>query len=310
MTPATIGVISTACVFGGALIGIGLQRLLPKHHLSRESQDVVKLGAGVIATVTALVLGLLVSSAKSSFDAMNARITQMSANIIILDRTLAEYGPEAKNARESLRWSVETTLHKIWPEERIGVSAMAAIERGGAIEAVQAELRQLAPRNDEQRQLLAQARQLASDASQSRWMLIEEAQNELPTTFLVVLVLWLTILFLSFGLFAPRNATVAAALLIGACTMSAAIFLILEMNRPLDGFIKVSSAPSHPVSARNRGLARGRATCKHPREGRPVKAFNPVARPDPTLRRPHERGARGARLRQPRPPRQAHGPPA
>ena len=125
------------------------------------------------------------------------------------------------------------------------MSGTSAIERGGAVEAIQAELRKLAPQDDDQRQLLAQARQLANDVSQSRWMLIEEAQSELPTTFLVVLVLWLTILFLSFGLFAPRNATVVAALFICACTMSTAIFLILEMNRPLDGFIKVSSAPLH-----------------------------------------------------------------
>jgi hypothetical protein len=245
MTSAAIGVISTACVFGGALIGLGLQRLLPKHHLSKESQDVVKLGAGVIATVTALVLGLLVSSAKSSFDTMNTRVMQMSANAIIVDRMLAEYGPGAKNVRELLRRSVETTFQKVWPEERTGVSGTEVIERGDAMEAVQAALRQLAPDNDAQRQLLAQVRQLASDVSQSRWMLIEEAQSELPNTFLVVLVLWLTILFLSFGLFAPRNATVVVALFVCACTMSAAIFLILEMNRPLDGFIKVSGAPVH-----------------------------------------------------------------
>lgn len=243
MTSATIGVISTACVFGGALIGLGLQRLLPKHHLSKESQDVVKLGAAVVATVTALVLGLLISSAKSSFDATNTRITQTSATVIMLDRMLAEYGPEAKSVREHLRQSVEMTMHKIWPEERTSVSAVAAIERGGGIEALQAELRQLAPQTDAQRKLLAQAQQLASDVSQSRWMLIEEAQNELPNTLLLMLVLWLTILFLSFGLFAPRNTTVVVALFICACTMAAAIFLILEMNQPLGGFIKVSSAP-------------------------------------------------------------------
>jgi len=243
MTSATIGVISTACMFGGALIGLGLQRLLPKHHLSKESQDVIKLGAGVVATVAALVLGLLVSSAKSSFDAMNARIIQLSASAIILDHTLAEYGPEAKQAREQLRVSLETVVRDVWPEERTGVSATAAIEHGGRVAAVQTELRQLAPQDDAQRQLLAQARQIANDAAQSRWMLIEETQNDLPRIPLVVLVLWLTILFLSFGLFAPRNATVVAALFICACTMAAALFLILEMNRPLDGFIKVSSAP-------------------------------------------------------------------
>lgn len=245
MTSTTIGVISAGCLFSSALIGIGLQRLLPKHHLNKDSQDVVKLGAGIVATVTALVLGLLVSSAKSSFDAMSTRLTQTSATIIIFDRVLAQYGPEAKSVREDVRRSVETMMRKIWPEERTGTSAMAAIERGGAVEAIQADLRQLTPQNDDQRQLLAQARQLANDVAQSRWMLIEEAQNTLPTTFLVVLVLWLSILFLSFGLYAPRNATVVVALFICACTMSAAIFLILEMNQPLDGFIKVSSAPMH-----------------------------------------------------------------
>jgi len=243
MTSTAIGVLSTACVFGGGLIGLALQRLLPKHHLSKESQDLVKLGAGVIATITALVLGLLVSSAKSSFDAMNTRIMQAGASAIILDRMLAEYGPDAKNAREQLRRSVEESLHRIWPSERTGVSGTAVVERGGAIEAVQAGLRQLAPQDDAQRQLLAQARQVASDVSQSRWMLIEEAQNELPNTFLVVLVLWLTLLFVSFGLFAPRNAMAVIVLFICAFSMSAAIFLVLEMNRPLDGSIKVSSAP-------------------------------------------------------------------
>lgn len=243
MTSMTIGVVSTACVFGGGLIGLALQRLLPKHHLSKESQDLVKLGAGVIATITALVLGLLVSSAKSSFDAMNTRIMQAGASAVILDRMLAEYGPEAKNAREQLRRSVEESLRRIWPSERTGVSGTAGVERGGAIEAVQAELRRLVPPDDARRQVLAQAQQVASDVSQSRWMLIEEAQNELPNTFLVVLVLWLTLLFVSFGLFAPRNAMTVIVLFICACSMSAAIFLVLEMNRPLDGYIKVSSAP-------------------------------------------------------------------
>ncbi len=158
-------------MFGGALIGLGLQRLLPQHHLNKESQDVVKLCAGVVATVTALVLGLLVSSAKSSFDAMNTRITETSATFIILDRMLADYGPEAQNVREHLRRSVETMVHRIWPEERTGVSATAAIERGGAIEAFQAELHRLVPHTHAQRQLLVQAQQAASDVSRSRWML-------------------------------------------------------------------------------------------------------------------------------------------
>lgn len=78
---------------------------------------------------------------------------------------------------------------------------------------------------------------------QTRLLLVEQQQNELPSIFLVLLIFWLTGLFISFGLFAPRNGTVLAVLLICALSVSSAIFLVLEMNRPLDGFIKVSSAP-------------------------------------------------------------------
>src|SRR5262252_1021336 len=130
MTSLTIGIITAGCIFGGAVVGYGLQRLLPKHHLSKEAQDTVKLAVGVIATSTALVLGLLVSSSKGQFDAMGARLVQFGANVIVLDNTLAEYGPEAKPVRDQLRRSLETTLQQIWPEERTGrgKSTIAVIE--------------------------------------------------------------------------------------------------------------------------------------------------------------------------------------
>ena len=245
MTSLTIGIISAACICGGAAVGYALQRVLPKHHLSKEAQDAVKLAVGVIATSTALVLGLLVSSSKGQFDAMGSRLVQFGANVIILDNTLAEYGPEAKSAREELRRSLETTLQRIWPEERTGrgKSTIAVIEHGVTIDAVRAKLRELKPGTDEQRALLAQAQQIVSDISRSRWMLIEDAQRGLPPILLGVLVFWLTLLFVSFGLFAPRNWMVFLALLVSACSMAAAIFLVLEMNSPLDGLMKISSAP-------------------------------------------------------------------
>jgi len=243
MTSLTVGIISAGCICGGALAGFGLQRVLPKHHLSKEAQDMIKLAVGVIATSTALVLGLLVSSSKGQFDAMGSRLVQFGANVIILDNTLAEYGPEAKSAREQLRRSLETTLQQVWPEERTGRSTLAVIERGVTIDAVRAKLRELKPGTDEQRALLAQAQQIVSDISRSRWVLIEEAQRGLPPILLGVLVFWLALLFVSFGLFAPRNVTVTLALFVSACSMAAAIFLVLEMNSPLDGLMKISSAP-------------------------------------------------------------------
>jgi len=234
---------SAGAVFAGALLGMGLQRLLPSHHLSKEMQDLVKLSAGTIATLTALVLGLLVSSAKSSFDAINSGIVQGGANVIFLDRTLARYGPETAAVREQLKRTVATGIETVWPAEKTGVPGLSALERGKGMETVQDALSEVTPKTDVQRTILTQAQQLAFSLTQSRWLLIEETHSQLPPALLAILVFWLVLLFVSFGLFSPQNPTAHAVLLIGACAISAAIFLVLELNQPFDGFIKVSSTP-------------------------------------------------------------------
>ena len=243
MNSLTIAAISAGCIFGGVLLGIMLHGVLPGHHLSNDSKDTVKLGAGMIATLSALVLGLLVSSAKSTFDTVGSEITQGAAKIILLDRVLASYGPATKDAREQLRRNVVDGIAAFWPEEKTAVSGMTTFERTKGMELVQAQLRELKPVDEAQRQLLAQAQQICGELLQFRWLLIEQMQNALPLPFLVMLVFWLTMLHLSFGLFAPRNATVIIVLLVCALSVSGAVFLILEMNHPLSGFIKVSSAP-------------------------------------------------------------------
>ena len=140
--------------------------------------------------------------------------------------------------------AVATVITTIWPEEKDQKAVgLADLERSNRLEILQAELRTFTPATDLQRQLLSQAQQIASDLVQSRWLMIEQAQGELPMPFLVVLLFWLTMLHISFGLFAPRNATVITVLIISALSVSGAIFIILEMNHPLQGMIKVSSVP-------------------------------------------------------------------
>ena len=243
MSSLTVALISAGCIFSGVLLGMWLRDLLPGHHLSSDSKDTVKLAAGMIATLSALVLGLLVSSAKSSFDTVGSEITQSATKIILLDRTLASYGPATKDAREQLRHSVIAGIETIWPEVKTTVPGMITFERANAMEQLQMKLRELTPVGEAQRQLLAQAQQLSGELLQFRWLVIEQTQNALPMPFLVMLLFWLTMLHMSFGLFAPRNATVVVVLLLCALSVSGAVFLILEMNHPLSGFIKVSSAP-------------------------------------------------------------------
>jgi hypothetical protein len=243
MSSLTIGLVSAGTIFAGSLLGIGLQRLLPGHHLSKDTQDVVKLSAGTIATLTALVLGLLVSSAKSSFDTINTAIVQGSTKIIVLDRALVSYGPEASASRQQLRQSLAASIDAAWPREKTGVSTLSVIERSNGMELVRDRLRDLKPETDAQRQVVAQAQQIVGDLSHMHWFLIEQAQNQLPLSLLVILVFWLALLFVSFGLFSPSHVTAITVLFVGACAVSAAIFLVLELNQPFDGLVKVSKGP-------------------------------------------------------------------
>ena len=239
----TIFFISTGCIFGGAVLGLLLSGLLPEQHLRDSSRDTVKVVTGMIATLAALVLGLLISSANTSFDGVDTAITQAGARIILLDRALANYGPETREAREQLRSVVVAGIEMFWPSEKTKGSGFVGFERASGMEELQTKIRELTPATDIQRQLRSEAEKLSGDMLEARWLLIAQAQHTIPTTFLVVLLFWLTMLHISFGLLAPRNATAITMLLISALSVSGAILLILEMNHPLSGMIKVSNAP-------------------------------------------------------------------
>src|SRR5262249_31998998 len=217
-----------------------LRAVLPERHLSPDAKDVMRLGMGLLATMSALVLGLLIASAKSSFDTQRSHLPQMSANVILLDRTLARYGPETKDARDLLRRSVTSALERIWPEDRSRpVEVQGTAESEGLFDRIQ----DLSPKNEAQRSLQAQALKVGTDISQTRWLLFAQRGSSIPLPFLVVLVFWLTILFTSFSLFASPNATVIAILLVCALSVAGALFLIMELDRPFEGFIQMSSAP-------------------------------------------------------------------
>jgi hypothetical protein len=238
-----IGLISFALISMGLLGGLLLRNVLPAHHLDADSKDAVKIGSGMLATLTALVLGLLVSSAKSSFDAVNTAIASGGTKIIMLDRTLASYGAPAQGTRQQLRESVASAVERIWSSKKNSPSGLRAAESETGVQTIQMKLDDLKPENDVQRQLLVKAHQIANDFAQTRLMTIEEQQKVLPSNLLIFLIFWLVVLFFSFGLLAPRNATVIALLLFCALSVSSAIFLVLELDRPLDGVIKASNAP-------------------------------------------------------------------
>jgi hypothetical protein len=233
-----IRIIVLACIFGAALFGMFLRRVLPEQHLSADSKDTVRLGTGMIATMAALVLGLLVASAKNFFDAQSDELTKMSANVVLLDRVLAHYGPETKEARDLLHNAVARTLDLIWHQDH---SEMVPTAAGG--EVIYEKIQALSPKNDAQRALQAQASSMAIDLGKLRWLMFEQGSTSISLPLLWVLVFWLTLVFTSFGLFAPTNTTVIVTLFLCAVSVSGAIFLILEMYTPFEGLMQISSAP-------------------------------------------------------------------
>ena len=242
MTPIAISCIMFVCVFGGALLGMFLRSTLPEHHQSTDSKDVLKLLIGLIGTMAALVIGLLIATAASSYATRRSEFTQMSANIVLLDLALAHYGPETKEARDLLKRAVARELQLAEPEDRTASPAKFDPTASGA-EILFDKIQQLVPRNDVQRSLQAQLLTMAINLGQTRWLLFEQSGRSIPIPFLVVLVFWLSLIFATFGLFAPPNATVVVALLLGALSVSAAIFLILELDLPFEGLIRISDEP-------------------------------------------------------------------
>jgi hypothetical protein len=240
MSSITISLITFAIVFGGALLGIALRAVLPQHHLSGDSKDVVKLGVGLIATISALVLGLLIASAKSSFDTQNSEITELSSRIVLLDRVLAHYGPEAKEARDLLRSAAVRALDLVSTRDFGGPSQFGP---SVSSELIYDKIQALSPQNDAQRSTQSQALSIAIGLLQTRWLMAEQRVNSVSVPLLVVLISWLTVIFISFGMFAPRNVTTIVSLSVSAVSVSAAIFLILEMYSPYAGLIHISSAP-------------------------------------------------------------------
>jgi len=242
MNPALAGIIVFTCTFGGALLGMWLRTVLPKHYFDAESRDTVKVGIGLIATMTALVLGLVTASAKSSFDDVNTALKQSATQVLALDRALARYGSETGEIRKGLQRAVGARIDAIWPQDSSKPASLDPMSASG-VEGLADAIRGLKPHDDSQRALQSQALDIAEGLLKTRWITLAGIENSIPLPFLLVLLLWLTFIFASFGLFAPRNAMVIMVLFVCALSVGSALFLVLEMDSPFHGVLKVSAEP-------------------------------------------------------------------
>lgn len=229
-----------ALVFGGAIVGIAIRQAVSESHFVPEAKDTIRLAIGLVVTMTGLVLGMLVSSAKTFYDGEKNQVAEMSSQIILMDDLLAVYGPETKQARIQARGFVAAAVDRIWPKEKTELSQLKPQNEG---QAFYKELQLLVPKNDAQASAKAQLTSLTITLRKGYWLMyLQTVQTPIPSPLLMVVTSWLVAIFVSFGIYAPRNLTVMVTLIICAMAVSAAIFIILSMYAPFSGVLKISPA--------------------------------------------------------------------
>jgi hypothetical protein len=243
MSATAAALVTVACTFGAALGASFVRSWLPPAHLSKESQDIVRLGIGLVATMTALLLGLVTAAARGTFDSQDNAIRNSAAAILTLDRHLARYGPETTPTRDLLRRAVAYRLETVWSREGAVSSRLETPGTTPPVEDIENQILALSPQNDSQRWIKSEALKLSEEVVKTRWRVLAAGAGAVPVPFLLVVIFWLTVTFASFGLYAPRNLTVTSVLFVAAVSVAAAVFLILELDGPFDGLIRVSSAP-------------------------------------------------------------------
>ena len=240
MSHITISLTALACAFGGVLIGLFIHSRLPNDQLDPDSKEAVRVGMALVGTTMALVLGLLIASGKAFYDNQNSEVTQLAVDAVLLNKILDHYGPETKEMRDLLRSSAVSMLDIMWGRAGSDRTHFAAFAES---EALFTKIQELSPQNDGQRFLKSQALSTVTRLTQTRLLMVAQETASVPMPLLVVLVFWLTLLYISFGLFVRRNALVVVSLFASAVAVCSAILLILDMYQPYAGLIQVSSAP-------------------------------------------------------------------
>ena len=241
MTPSIISLIALFLIFMSAVAGIFIQNTLPEHHLSEESKNIIKAARGVVVGLAALTLGLLIATAKGSFDTKGTELKASAAKTIVLNRLLLNFGDKSKEARDALKIVAENGIKVIEEINKNGVDRKKV--SGLGLDLLQKKLLELPDDKPELNWLKNTALSLGNDIAISRWKIYENSSASVSPLFIAILVFWLMGIFFSLGLIAPFNMLVLTALFMAALSMTGAILLTLELDQPYGGLIQFSTDP-------------------------------------------------------------------
>ena len=245
MSSTTAFLASLVSILIGAVIGMILKRSLLADRLDGGSKEAIRLGAGFLATLAALVIGLMIASAKNTYDGQNTNIRQLGTNAVLLDQMLTKYGPEAKAARTLLREIIPSATARIWRESIAGDGGTFAIS--GTAERFYNAVEGLKPANAEQISLKSRIIEITTEMGRTRLLVFTQSDNAIPVPFFIVLTFWLVVIFASFSLFAEPSRLVIAFILVFAVSVSSALFLIVDLSHPFSGLMQISNHHLHAV---------------------------------------------------------------
>ncbi|MDX8491687.1 hypothetical protein RFN29_08855 [Mesorhizobium sp. VK22B] len=241
MGEVLIGLGIFACLTGAAIVSLMVYEHFPTHHRQDDTSAVVRLAANLFVVLSSLVLGLMINSAKNTFEAINSNVHTFATDIILLDRTLRQYGPEADGARQSLTAYVQRVVDTSTADSDTTVVPNRLSEL--LLNQVGDILAGLTPADARQTAAQQAATQQLRKLIEQRWILAEQSEGAIPAPLIALLVAWLTLIFASFGFRAPRNATIVGTFVISGALAAAAVYLIIDMDAPFSGPIQVSPAP-------------------------------------------------------------------
>jgi hypothetical protein len=245
MDEVLVAALIFVCLLAASLGSLAYGGRLPARYRDDDTQNVVRLIAGLFSIMTSLVLGLMINSAKNTLESVDRNIHAFAAELIVLDRTLRQYGPEAADTRQRLLRYADRAAHSARHEDPMVADRVS--ER--LLDDVGASLKALTPADAERTALMQSARQTLQKIVDLRWIIVGQAEGMIPAPILVMVVAWLMLIFASFGYRAPRNALVVSGLALSSLLMAGALYLILDMDSPFSGPIQVASKPLERVVA-------------------------------------------------------------
>jgi hypothetical protein len=231
--------LSFASIVAGIVLGMTLRARFPLLRLGHDTKEVIRLGAGLLATLAAVVISLMIASAKSSYDTQDAHFRQLAAYLVETDQLLAQYGPEAVPVRKLMRQDVPAAMDRIW-NEKATASQNTAFTANSLAERLYTAIEALSPVNDVQRSLKLRIVQASNDIARTRLLMFTDGDKPILTPFLLILIVWLTVIFTSFGMFVEPSAVAWTALLVFALSVSSALFLVADLSQPFAGLMQIS----------------------------------------------------------------------